>query len=204
MEIIEQENVLAVEGNDEKNFFNALLRTMNIPNVQIIDVGGKDSFKNKFPVYIQSEGALEKIKNIGFVRDAEKLEAKSAFDSICSVLSKYALPCPTELRKLIKDNGKKVNIFIMPNNNNCGMLEDLCITAIKDTDVFACVECFIKCYETKIEKGKYNATKAKILAYLSTRTPIVNALGLAARQGVWNFAEPCFADIKKFLKELFE
>jgi hypothetical protein len=204
MEKIENENVLAVEGNDEKNFFEVLLRTMNIPNVQIIDVGGKDNFKNKFPVYIQSEGALAKIKNIGFVRDAEQLEAQSAFDSICSVLRKYALPCPTELRKIIRRNDKKVNIFIMPNNNNCGMLEDLCIAAIKDTDVFTCVECFVKCYEGKIEKGKYNLAKAKILAYLSTRTPIVNALGLAAKQGIFDFTKPCFDDIKKFLKELFE
>jgi hypothetical protein len=203
MEKIEKENVLAVEGNDEKNFFEVLLKTMNISNVQIIDIGGKDSFRNKFPVYIQSEGALAKIKNIGFVRDAEQTEAKSAFDSICFLLRKYALPCPTELCKLIKDNGKKVNIFIMPNNNNCGMLEDLCIAAIKDTPVFTCVECFVKCYETKIEKGKYNLAKAKILAYLSTRTPIVNALGLAAKQSVWEFTNPCFDDIKKFLKELF-
>jgi hypothetical protein len=204
MEKIEKENVLAVEGNDEKNFFEALLKTMNIPNVQIIDVCGKDNFKNKFPVYMQSEGALKKIKNIGFVRDAEQLEATSAFDSICSVLHKYALPCPTELCKLVEDNGKKVNVFIMPNNNDCGMLEDLCIAAIKGTDVFTCVECFIKCYETKIEKDKYNLAKAKILAYLSTRTPLVNALGLEAKQSVWDFTKPCFDDIKKFLKELFE
>jgi hypothetical protein len=203
MEKIEKENVLAVEGNDEKNFFDTLLRTMNISNVQIIDVGGKDNFKNKFPVYIQSEDALGKIKNIGFVRDAEKLEAKSAFDSICFILRKYALPCPTELCKLVEDNGKKVNVFIMPNNNDCGMLEDLCIAAIKDTDVFTCVECFIKCYETKIEKDKYNSAKAKILAYLSTQTPIVNALGLAAKQSVWDFTKPCFDDIKRFLIELF-
>jgi hypothetical protein len=201
---IEKENVLAVEGNDEKNFFEALLKTMDISHVQIIDIGGQDSFKNKFPLYIQSDGALAKIKNIGFVRDAEQLEAHAAFDSIRSILRKYALPCPTELCKLVENNGKKVNIFIMPNNNSCGMLEDLCIAAIRDTDVFACVECFIKCYEAKIEKGKYNPAKAKILAYLSTRTPIVNALGLAAKQSVWDFTKPCFDDIKKFLAELFE
>jgi hypothetical protein len=177
---------------------------MNISDVQIIDVGGKDNFRNKFSVYMQSENALEKIKNIGFVRDAEQFEAKSAFDSICSILKKYALPCPTELCKLIKDNGKKVNIFIMPNNNDCGMLEDLCIAAIKDMDIFTCVEYFIKCYEFKIEKDKYNPAKAKILAYLSTRTPIVNTLGLAAKQNIWDFTKPCFDDIKKFLKELFE
>jgi hypothetical protein len=75
---------------------------------------------------------------------------------------------------------------------------------VKDTDVFTCVECFVKCYETKITKDTFNLPKAKILAYLSTRTPIVNALGLAARQGVWDFTKPCFDGVKKFLRELFE
>jgi hypothetical protein len=201
---IENENVLVVEGKDEHGFFSALLRVMNIPNIQIIEVGGKDNFGNVFSTYMQTEGALAKIKNIGFVRDAEQLEARSAFDSIRSVLRNYDLPYPTEPRKLVNNNGKKVNIFIMPNNGDCGMLEDLCIAAVEDTDVFTCVECFVKCYETKITKDKFNLPKAKILAYLSTRTPIVNALGVAARQGVWDFTKPCFDDIKNFLRELFE
>jgi hypothetical protein len=201
---IEKENVLVAEGKDEKDFFAALLGAMDISNIQIIDVGGIYGFRTNFPLYIQADGALAMIKNIGFVRDAEQHEARPAFDSIRSVLRKYDLPCPTEPRKLVNDNNKKVNIFIMPNNNDCGMLEDLCIAAVKDTDVFTCVECFIKCYETKITKDKFNLPKAKILAYLSTRTPIVNTLGVAARQGVWDFTKPCFDDIKQFVKELFE
>jgi hypothetical protein len=126
---IKKENVLVVEGKDEYDFFSALLGSMNIPDVQIINVSGKDNFGNVFSTYMQTEGALAKIKNIGFVRDAEQLEAWSAFDSIRSVLRKYDLPCPTEPRKLVNNSGKKVNIFIMPNNNDCGMLEDLCIAA---------------------------------------------------------------------------
>ncbi|MDR0644431.1 MAG: hypothetical protein LBG05_05905 [Treponema sp.] len=204
MDKIAEENVLAVEGKDEKNFFAALLKTLDIHNVQIIDVGGKDNFKNKFPVYIQSEGALDRIKNIGFVRDAEEHEAMAAFQSVCSILKKYKLPCPEEPCKITPSNEKKVGVFIMPNNNACGMLEDLCIDSIKETDVFGCVECFIHCYENKVEKDKYNIAKARILAYLSTRIPIVNSLGLAAQQGVWDFSNQCFDDIKKFLKDLFE
>jgi hypothetical protein len=203
MDKIERENILAVEGKDEKNFFDALLKTLGIDNVQIIDVGGKDNFKNRFPVYIQSEGALAKIKNIGFVRDAEDNEAVGAFQSICSLLKNYGLPCPIELCKVVEQDGKKVSIFIMPNNNDCGMLEDLCIAAIKDTDIFNCVKCFVQCYESKIEKTRYNLAKAEILAYLSTCVPIVNSLGLAAQQKVWDFSHPCFAEIKEFLISLF-
>ncbi|MHB9295926.1 hypothetical protein PilKf_01680 [Pillotina sp. SPG140] len=204
MEKIERENVLAVEGQDEKNFFGALLRNLGINTVQILDVGGKDQFRNKFPLYIQTDGALLKVKNIGFVRDAERHEATAAFKSITTILKIYDLPCPTELCKVVEGNGKRVSVFIMPNNKDCGMLEDVCIDSIKNTDIFHCVSCFIRCYEHKVEKNTYNVAKATILAYLSTRIPIVNSLGLAAQQSVWDFSKPCFDKIKIFLRELFE
>jgi hypothetical protein len=51
---------------------------------------------------------------------------------------------------------------------------------------------------------KYNPAKAQIQAFLSTRIPIVNALGLAAQQHVWDFSKPCFEPVKSFLTELFK
>jgi len=203
MEKITEKNVLAVEGKDEKNFFGALLKTLGIGNVQIIDVGGEANFKVNFPAYILADGALEKIKNIGFIRDAEDHEATAAFQSICHLLRKYGLPYPSERGKIAKQDGKKVNIFIMPNNKQCGMLEDLCIESVKETDIFHCVKSFVNCYENKIDKKKYNPAKAEILAFLSTRTPIVNSLGIAAQQKVWDFSHACFDPVKKFLIELF-
>jgi hypothetical protein len=202
---IEKENVLMVEGKDEVNFFKALLEHLKIPNIQVIDAGGKDKFAITFSGYIQTEGALVKIKNIGFVRDAEENKAKSAFDSICGVLMKYGLPCPININEIIEQDGKKVNIFIMPNNKDRGMLEDLCLTSIEKTDILDCVDGFIKCYENKIiNKENYNLSKARILAYLSAQTPIVTALGLAAQQGVWDFSHPCYDEIKTFLSDLFK
>jgi len=200
---IEQENILAVEGKDELNFFEAMLKFVGIGSVQIIDVGGKDNFKNRLSGLIQSEGALEKIKNMGFVRDAEKLEADSSFQSICGILKKYELPCPNEICKPFENDGKKIGIFIMPDNRNCGMLEDLCIESIKDTPILKCIESFISCCENQDKDIMTNTAKATMLAYLSTRPGIPNSLGLAARQNVWDFSKPCFDDIKQFLKDLF-
>lgn len=203
MEKIEKENVLAVEGKDEKNFFEALLKNLEIADVQVIDVGGKDKFDKTLSLYIQSEGALAKIKNIGFVRDAEDHEAESAFQSICTVLKKYDLPCPVKTSEIAENNGVKAKIFIMPNNHDCGMLEDLCISSVRGTDIFNCVESFTKCYESKIDRDRYNLPKAEMLAYLSTQIPIVNSLGLAARQGVWDFTHQCYNEIKTFLIGLY-
>ena len=83
------------------------------------------------------------------------------------------------------------------------MLEDLCIASIKGNGIFNCVDSFVKCYGAKIDKTKYNLPKAQILAYLSAQVPIVNSLGLAARQNVWDFSHDCFKKIKVFLSGLF-
>jgi hypothetical protein len=91
----------------------------------------------------------------------------------------------------------------MPNNKDSGMLEDLCIESRKADPVWNCVEAFIRCYDPLIEKNKYNISKAKIGAFLSTRVPIVNSLGVAAQDHIWDFDNPCFNSVKDFLTNLF-
>ena len=44
--------------------------------------------------------------------------------------------------------------------------------------------------------------KAKVLAYLAIKNPIVNSLGLAATKGYWNLEDHCFDEIKAFMNEL--
>ena len=71
---------LLVEGQDEVNFFNALLQHMSIANVQIIEVGGKYSFQNEFPTFLALSG-FEWITAFAIIRDAD-LSHSSTFDSI--------------------------------------------------------------------------------------------------------------------------
>jgi hypothetical protein len=70
----EKANILAVEGKDEYNFFTALINHLHLTDIQIEDMGGKDRFKNEFPLLAQSEKFYDIVKNIGFVRDAEKMK----------------------------------------------------------------------------------------------------------------------------------
>ncbi|MDR1971113.1 MAG: hypothetical protein LBQ46_04255 [Treponema sp.] len=199
----EKPNILAVEGKDECNFFTALIEHMHLANIQIEDMGGKEKFRSEFPLLAQSEKFYDIVKNIGFVRDAEEKEATAAFQSICGILNAYKLPVPQEPNALIGQDGRKVAIFIMPNNKDSGMLEDLCIESRKADPVWYCVEAFVKCYNPLIEKDKYNISKAKMAAFLSTRVPIVNSLGIAAQDHVWDFDNPCFNSVKDFLTNLF-
>lgn len=201
---IESTRLLAVEGKDECHFFEALLKHLNITDVQLVDIGGKDKFFAEFSALYLQEG-FRKIKKLGFIRDAEKKPAKSAFDSICNVLKECELPIPVNINEIKNDCNPHIGIFIMPDNFGTGMLEDICLKTIESLHQ-CCVDGFITCVlecQSQEEKKLFNEPKARVQAYLASRSPIVNSLGLGAQKGYWNFNHVCLDDIKIFLKTIF-
>lgn len=203
---INSKSLLAVEGKDECNFFEALSKHMQIEGVQCVDIGGKDKFPSELTVLSIMEG-FRSIERLGFVRDAETRIAKSAFHSICDVLGKHNLPFPSELNEIKVLGPMRVGIYIMPDNSGSGMLENLCLQSIKDEPITGCIENYVRCFRSHIpdiEKSKYNDPKARVQTYLASRAPIVNSLGLAAISKFWNFGHPCFDAIKNFMQSLLK
>ncbi|MBI5418255.1 hypothetical protein HZA55_10000 [Candidatus Poribacteria bacterium] len=202
---IESTCLLAVEGKDECNFFEALLKHINLNNIQIVDIGGKDKFPNEFQNLYNME-RFNKIEYLGFIRDAEKNPAQSAFDSICRVLNEHKLSIPAKINEIKNNTNPNIGIFIMPDNSGMGMLENLCLKTIELSPQYTCVNEFIACFtqhQKEEEKIIFNDPKARVQTYLASRSPIVNSLGLGAKNGYWNFDHSCLDDIKKFLKSLF-
>ena len=205
---IQSHQLLAVEGKDECYFFEALLKYLQIEAVQLLDIGGKDQFSEKFQALYNME-KFETLKVIGFVRDAETNLAGNAFESIGSLLKKYELPVPSLPGSITSRSVPTLittGIFIMPDNNKTGMLESLCLQTIAATDRSQCIETFVTCFQsclTPEEREKYKEPKSRVLAYLATKPPIVNSLGLAAQKGYWDFGHPCFQEIITFLRQLF-
>jgi hypothetical protein len=201
---IRSNQLLAVEGKDECNFFKAMLEYEDINNIQVIDIGGKDKFKIEFPLLLNSDGFSD-VHTLGFVRDAEENQAVSAFSSICGILKKNGLPAPKVVNTIHDAQNIKIGVFIMPNNIDEGMLEDLCIESVKANPVFECVNKYIECCLPHLPENEknINISKAKIQTYLASKKPIVNSLGLAATKGYWDFNEKCFSEISQFLRDLF-
>lgn len=200
---IKSNQLLLVEGKDEVSFFEALLNEQTIENFQVISVGGKDQFKGKFPALVKSEGFSE-VNTLGLIRDAEENKANSAFLSICSQLKGNNLPVPKTINEVIKEKGMRVGIFIMPNNSDEGMLEDLCLKSIKKNSIDHCIEEYIQCCLDNLpdEEKNIKISKAKVLAFLATKNPLVNSLGVAAKNGYWNLKDDCFDEIKEFINKL--
>lgn len=143
---------------------------------------------------------------MGFVRDAENKPAKNAYESIISILQKKDYIYPNSAGLIKNDDGMKIGIFIMPNNTEEGMLEDLCLQSIEQEPIKFCIDSYIKCVtsaDDNVDFSKFNESKARTLSYLASRIPISDRLGLAAEKGHWNFNHACFDKIKDFLKSLF-
>nr|VFJ98510.1 MAG: hypothetical protein BECKLFY1418B_GA0070995_11224 [Candidatus Kentron sp. LFY] len=221
---VESSRLLAMEGKDECNFFEAMLKHIGIEDVQLVDIGGKDKFKVEFPLLYNSPGFSE-VRSLGFIRDAEDKKADAAFSSIRSVLEKHHLPMPNATKTIIdgkndqgkdirigifidgkNDQGKdiRIGIFIMPNNADKGMLEDRCLASVREESVFSCVDEYVKCCLAVLPENErhLNRSKTKVQTYLAARKDIANSLGIGAHKGYWNLDHPSFDAIKEFLREL--
>ena len=197
-EKIQQKKVMAVEGNDEVNFFKSLLEHTGITDVEVFEAGGKDQFKNKLPALIRRKGFSE-VETLAIIRDAEE-NAGSAFDSIINILKKENLKPPSKVNEF-SQGIPRIGIFIMPGNSDEGMLEDLCLQTVENHPVMKCVEAFIDCVK-KSGNQPGNIAKAKAQAFLAAMPEIVKSVGLGARKNYWDFNSSVMADLNTFINML--
>jgi hypothetical protein len=200
---ITSKRVLAVEGLDEKNFFDKLLRYLGISDFQIEDVGGKEKFPKRFPVLLKTPGFFTAhespfVTHLAIIRDKDE---DDAFKSIADIITGAGLAPPIKHSAFSKGN-PKVGVFIMPGSKVKGtMLEDLCLKTVEDHPAMKCVNEFASCVSALEAKPK-NMAKAKAQTFLAAQAEIVNSVGLGAQRGYWNFDSPALDELKQFLRYL--
>ena len=205
---INKPNLLFVEGQDECHFFKYLHEHLKLSEIQVINCEGISNFKTKIPLIVQSDG-FKDVKAVGFIRDANS-NAEDAFKSLIKIIEETSkirsLPVPKNPSEIKSGKGLKLGVFIMPNNSDSGMLESLCLETIKNEPTYICVDKFINCFTllfTEEEKKKFREHKSRVQSYLATRIPIVKSLGDGAQKKYWDFDHDGFAEINKFISDLF-
>ncbi|NUM37239.1 MAG: hypothetical protein HUU50_22065 [Candidatus Brocadiae bacterium] len=198
LNIIREKRLLLVEGLDEKNFFQAFLKHLQISYVQIESVGGKDQFANRFPRILKVPG-FSQVEFLAVIRDADQ-DAQAAFQSIVYSLKKYDLPAPENPEQFIQAR-PSVGIFIMPGSSEQGMLEDLCLKTVAKHPAMKCVDQFSNCMEHLPDPPKVMA-KARAHAFLSAMPKLIESVGRAAESNYWDFHSEELANLQKFLIEL--
>ncbi len=189
--------ILAVEGKSDKHFFEAYLKRLNISNVEIKSVDGKDKFVNDLPELLKSDDVLI----LAIVRDADR-NAEGAFNSIKNALEKSRPDLPFLLITPDKPNTfsrstPEIGIFIIENE-----LEDLCLKSLKFPNVEPCIEKFFDCLPNGMAGEIKKQSKAKLQTYLSAMREHCSLLGVAAHNGYFDFESEAFSELRKFVEQL--
>ena len=205
---INSKKVIAVEGKDEINFFNALLRHMNITDFDIREIGGKDQFPKKLPALLKARGfyladGSSFVTHLAIIRDRDEDEA---FKSIATIVTNAGLKPPTKQSEF-SNGSPKVGIFIMPGETIDGtMLEDLCLKTVENHKAMTCVNEYASCISAlepipkNIPKAKVQVFKAQV--FLAAQPEIVDSVGLGAQKKYWDFESNTLDELKEFLIKL--
>ncbi len=197
--------VILVEGRDEINFFDALLRHMQIipeVDVQLKEVGGKENFRYELPAFLNDPN-FSLVRAYAIVRDADT-NAMDTLDSVQKLLKDYSQPCPENHACFAsnKNNTLTVGVYIMPGDPT-GMLEDLCLQSVKEHPIMPHVKCFMEqVQQTMGKEAPKNRSKATVQAFLSGMRYTVSSLGVAAQRRYWPFDNGAFGNLRSFLEQL--
>ena len=204
---IETPKLLIVEGNDDRNFFQALAKHLSVSDVGIEPCHGRNALKCFLSGLVAATG-FDKLCSLGIVRDANGC-AKSAFQSVQSGLRNADLPVPPKVAQPYEApermaNGRKtlaVSVFVLPDCESPGSLETLLYQTL-DREIDRCITNFLECAGDVDGDKPKNKDKARVFAYLATREERRHSVGVAAKQGVWSLSHPAFKDLIAFVQSL--
>lgn len=199
---IESDSILLVEGQDEVNLLESLIRRClgDTAAIQVIAAGGVSQFPGNLQAIEIAAQERPSFRSLGVVRDADDNPA-GAFQSVCHHLHSVGYQAP-ESHGRFSDALPAVGVFIVPDGSERGALETLCRRSVEDSISAGCVSQYLECLEEHHAMESRNPDKTFAHAYLAARHEPLARVGEGAKQGVWNFDSPAFRNLICFLREL--
>ncbi len=208
---IRTEAQLVVEGRGPEMFFREMVEVMGLSSsIEVRTFGDMTSrnLRTWLEVFTQKPAFKATVRRLAIIRDAETAAASAAFESVQSTLRALNLAAPEELATFTQ-RPLSIGVFILPNCHESGMLESLCLEAIREAsqpggpDLLDCVDEFFSCRSKKGLPTPTNPTKARFAGYVLARDVIDPQLGRAAQtRGVIPWDAAAFTPLKAFLREL--
>ncbi len=195
---IDQPVILIVEGDDDKNFFEALARHLGIPGVQVLSANGKDNVR-PFIAAVSKAPGFSKTRALGVIRDADS-NPNGAFQSVCNALA-AVLPSPQAPLEVVA-GAPAVSVLILPGVGRPGAIEDLCLAAVSDDPAMPCVGAYFHCLDDHGVSLPDDLSKAKVQAFLASRPRSSVHLGIAAQQGLLPLDAGAVREARQFLSDL--
>jgi len=185
--------VILVEGVDDQYFFEALVGALGIPDVQVINVMGRDNLR-PFIKQIPSSPGFAQITHLLIVRDSDT-NPQGAFQSLAGALQVAQLPRP-QAPDVAAPGPPAVTISLLPDSATAGDLEDLCMASVAGDPATACVTAYFQCLTQVLQQMPSPMSKARAHAFLASRDVPHKRVGEAALMDYWPLAAPAFAGLR--------
>jgi hypothetical protein len=197
---------LLVEGNDDQHVIWALLEKFEIRQTfDVIDCEGIDNLYKAIPLrFKQSE-----TKTAGIIIDADT-DIGKRWSEVKQLLAREQFNIPNELPPaglvLSNKNNLKVGVWIMPDNNLNGMLEDFISFLIPRDDKLLPI---VNTALDEIENQKLNKysllhkSKAKIHTWLAWQEDPGTPMGLSITKKYLSINDETGLPLIKWLQTLF-
>lgn len=217
MEKIQSQNVnilkskvLFVEGMDEVNFFNALLKKLELSeNYQVVDFKGKSQMDDFISMMSKTESFNENVTSIAIIRDAD-----NSFDSVANEI-KHTLKKVFSAKSIENGEVKEVEdinigFYIMPGPGKNGELEDLVLSSLQENEIFSEVCVYLEKLKTITKPANEQSTfsyprkesKAKLQIYFSSMKESDPRMGLSAQRSYVDFKHTSFEDLIGFIRSM--
>lgn len=193
---------LLVEGRDALEFFKAFLKHLEIADFQLQNFGGITELRTFLKALRNVPGFQGKVRALGIIRDAEN-NPQGAIQSVTGALKATGLPVPGKA-ETATENTLQTSVLILPNDSKPGMLETLCLEAVKEDPAMQCVQQYFDCLKQQSRIQPVNLTKAQLHAFLASRAKPDLLVGQAASAGYFPWDHSAFTQVKDFLLRLSE
>lgn len=188
---------LLVEGNDQRNFAEALLSRLGRSDIEVQNFGGVAELGG-FLAALQRSANFEIVDAIGILRDAEGGTA-NAFRSVRGTLKRAELPVPNELGR--GSNGvPAVTVLILGGDG--GMLETVLNRTVAEEPEQECVEAFVQCIEEKRGRPLRSPHKSRARLWIAAQDRPWLSVGVAAWEGYWDLEHEALTEVRSFLMSL--
>lgn len=200
------EQVLLVEGKDDLFVFSNIFEKNKVKETfEIIEKNGIEQLFKSIPIYTKTEKST-----IGIIIDAD-IDIKSRWNTVRSILEQLGYTnisdnAITEGLILTNPHLPKIGVWIMPNNQENGMLEDFVKHLIPEDDMLIpFVDKTLTLLEEKgLQKYKHiHKSKARIHTWLAWQEDPGTPMGLAINKKYLNTDNPQTKIFINWINELY-
>ncbi len=199
--------LLIVEGNHERDTFDAWFRALGINDIQILPIGGKTQLAENLAALVRQPN-FPSVVSLVIVRDADDNPSR-AFQSVADALRRVDLTSPA-VAWAFQNGTPRVAVIILPSADRTGALEELLIQTVENDPLHPAA---IQLIEDTVgalsidgaprrPPPEHRRGKARLHAFLSTYEEPDRDPGKAALAGAWNFAHPALQPLLQILQQM--